>query len=159
MWGMPDIVTSSLSFSRLDSQTYLGFDFGVKSLGIAVGQSVTHTAQPLTTLKMLTGAEPNWQLLDPIVHEWQPTAFVVGLALQPDGEQSKTSVLAHQFGKKLQQRYQQPVHYIDERLSSVAARASLRERTRLTSREKAEIDRISAAIILESWLNELTIPK
>lgn len=136
------------------SQTYMGFDFGSKYLGIALGQTITGTAQPLTTLKMLD-EKPNWQLLDRLVQEWQPNGFVVGLALQPDGKHSKTSSLAQYFGESLQQRYQQPVYFIEERLTSVAARETIRNKARPSRHDKAEIDRISAAIILESWLNSI----
>lgn len=134
------------------SQNVLGFDFGTKYLGIAVGQQVTQTARPLTTIKMLAG-KPNWQLLDPLIQEWQPMGLVVGLALQPDGSHSKTSLLAEQFGHALRERYNLPLYFIEERLTSVAARTSFRNKKASKLPEKQEIDRISAAIILESWLN------
>lgn len=138
-------------------QTYLGFDYGQKFLGLAVGQSITMTANPLTTLPMQKG-KPNWPLIDDIVAQWRPHAFVVGLALQPDGGDSKTSKLAKSFGETLRQRYQKPTYYIDERLTSVAARESLGIRSFPTAKQKLEIDRISAAIILESWLNRASNP-
>lgn len=138
------------------SQTFLGFDFGTKYLGIAVGQSITATAQPLTTLKMLGQGQPNWQLLDPIIKEWQPSALIVGLALQPDGSHSATSRKAKAFGQLLAKRYDCPVKFIEERLTSVAARESAKGKFNSIVQKKAEIDRISAAIILESWLNDRT---
>lgn len=136
----------------MHSNTYLGFDFGLKFLGVAVGQSITQTAQPLATLKMLQG-EPNWEQLDPLIKEWQPKALIVGLALQPDGTHSKTSTLAEAFGHSLEKRYERPVYFIDERLTTVAARDLAKTLSRSCDKRKGEIDRISAAIILESWLN------
>lgn len=153
MWDTPNLFSKRGFMSYLQpSQTFLGFDFGTKSLGIAVGQTITQTAQPLTTLKMQAG-QPNWVLLDPVVKEWQPHGLIVGLALQPDGSHSNTSKLAYAFGQQLAQRYQQPVYYIEERLTSVAARSACQSRQSKTKAQKTEIDRISAAIILESWLN------
>ncbi|MCS5707418.1 Holliday junction resolvase RuvX [Candidatus Berkiella cookevillensis] len=141
-------------YTKDSPKTYMGFDFGSKYLGIALGQTITGTAQPLTTLKMLD-EKPNWQLLDRLVQEWQPDGFIVGLALQPDGKHSKTSIQAKHFGESLQQRYQKPVYFIEERLTSVAARETIRDKARPSRHNKAEIDRISAAIILESWLNSI----
>ena len=148
-------MTTMSQMSRLQvSRTYLGFDFGTKSLGIAVGQTITHTAQPLTAIKMQQG-QPHWLSLDAVIEEWKPYGLVVGLALQPDGKHSNTSKLAEAFGQLLAQRYQIQVHYIEERLTSVAARAIYKSKASSHASQKTEIDRISAAIILESWLNSM----
>lgn len=133
-------------------QTYIGFDYGQKFLGLAVGQSFTKTANPLTTIPMIKG-KPNWFLIDNIINEWQPAGLVVGVALQPDGSDSKLSKLAKSFGESLTKRFQKPIYYIDERLTSATARASLGIQSFPSIKQKLEIDRISAAIILESWLN------
>jgi putative Holliday junction resolvase len=134
--------------------SYIGFDYGQKYLGLATGQSITGTAQPLTTIQMLQG-KPNWPAIEAIIHEWQPNALIVGIALQPDGAESKLSKLARKFGATLQQKFKRPVHFIDERLTSVAARERLGVTSFPTLKQKREIDRISAAIILESWLNSV----
>jgi len=134
---------------------YIGFDYGQKYLGLATGQSITGTAQPLTTLHMIQG-KPNWPEIKNIVNEWRPSALIVGVALQPDGKDSKLSKLAKKFGATLNQEFHLPVHFIDERLTSVAARERLGISSFPTLKQKREIDRISAAIILESWLNSVS---
>lgn len=135
--------------------SYIGFDYGQKYLGLATGQSITGTAQPLTTIQMCQG-KPNWPAIEVIINEWQPNAFIVGVALQPDGTDSKLSKLARKFGATLSQKFKRPVHFIDERLTSVAAREALGVTSFPTLKQKREIDRISAAIILESWLNSVS---
>lgn len=137
-------------------RTYIGFDYGQKYLGLATGQSITGTAQPLTTINML-GGKPNWPVIEAIINEWQPGALIVGIALQPDGTDSKLSKLAKKFGATLAQKFKRPVHFIDERLTSVAAREALGLTAFPTHKQKREIDRISAAIILESWLNSVSL--
>ncbi len=134
-----------------DEGTYLAFDFGTKHLGIAVGQTITKTATPLLSLHVKKGI-PHWDQLDDIIHKWQPRGLIVGLPLQPDGSPSLTSIAAHQFGESLQQHYPLPVYYIEERLTSVAARQSLKETPPLSHSQQNK-DAIAAALILESWLN------
>lgn len=130
--------------------TFFGFDFGTKRLGIAVGQSVTKTARPLITLPMQNGVPP--PELNSYINEWQPKALIVGLALQPDGSHSATSLLAQKFGQRLAATYQLPVFFIEERLTSVAAEERIRN-TSSTSSASRDVDAVAAAIILESWLN------
>jgi len=129
---------------------FLGFDFGTKYIGIAVGQSITQTATPLLTLKATQG-QPNWQELQNIVSEWQPSAFVVGIALQPDGSDSDTSLKARQFGKSLGKRFSLPIHFVEERLTSVAAAHILKQEHHYS--KQTDSDSMAAAIILESFLN------
>lgn len=135
--------------------SYVGFDYGQKYLGLATGQSITGTAQPLTTINMLQG-KPNWPEIENIINEWRPNALIIGIALQPDGTDSKLSKLAKKFGATLNQKFKLPVHFVDERLTSVAAREALGVSSFPTLKQKREIDRISAAIILESWLNSVS---
>lgn len=131
--------------------TYLGFDFGTKHLGIAVGQTITKTANPLSTLPMKKGA-PNYELLDVIIEKWQPRGLIVGLPLQPDGSHSQTSLAAKRFGQNISQHYRLPIYYIEERLTSFQARQSLKDSPAFTQAGQNK-DAIAAAIILQSWLN------
>jgi putative Holliday junction resolvase len=131
--------------------TYLGFDFGTKHLGIAVGQTITKTANPLSMIPMKKGA-PNYDLLDAIVEKWQPLGLIIGLPLQPDGTHSQTSLAAKRFGQDLGQHYRLPIYYIEERLTSFQARQSLKDSPALTQAGQNK-DAIAAAIILQSWLN------
>lgn len=124
-----------------------GFDFGTKKIGIAKGQTITQTASPLTTIKAFEGS-PNWQSLDQLIEQWQPEAFVVGCALHADQTESKTALQAKLFGEALLERYNRPVHYIDEHLTSFEARLIAKEQ----AFDKSQIDAIAAMLILESWL-------
>lgn len=125
----------------------LGFDFGTKKIGVAKGQTVTQTGSPLTTIKSIEG-KPNWQEISRLVDQWQPEAFVVGCALHDDQTESKTGQRAKVFGEDLAQRYNLPVHYVDEHLTSFEARLIAKE----NSIDRADIDAIAAMLILETWL-------
>lgn len=126
----------------------LGFDFGTKRIGVAVGQELTATATAQETLQSRDGG-PDWDGITRLIEEWQPDALVVGLPFNLDGSEHETTHLARRFGNRLAGRYNLPVFTIDERLSSVEAERILGERGRF-SRE--EVDKLAAQIILESWL-------
>ena len=134
--------------------TYLGFDFGLRRIGVAVGQRVTASANPVTVIPARNG-EPDWQRLDALVGEWKPAALVVGVPLLTDGREQPLSRRARRFAAALQHRYDLPVHEADERLTSRAARewiaarrsAGTRRRTR-----RGDVDRMAATLILERWL-------
>lgn len=130
------------------SGIFLGFDFGTKQIGVAVGQTITQTATPLTCLSAQQGI-PRREILTQLIEEWQPQALVVGLALQADGSPSTTSRAAEKFAAQLYQHFQLPIYFIDERLTSVAARAIMKATSTFNQSE----DALAAAIILESWLN------
>lgn len=130
---------------------FLGFDFGSKYIGVAVGQTVTLSAQPLLSLKAHNGI-PQWEELGKIIQEWQPKGLVVGLALQLDGSSSATSVAAQKFAKRLHKHFNLPIFFVEERLTTVAARERLREQYPTTFYQK-DVDAMSAAIILETWLH------
>lgn len=134
--------------------TYLGFDFGLRRIGVAAGQRVTASAGPVATIPA-RGGEPDWQRLDAIIAEWRPAALVVGVPLLTDGSEQPLARRARRFAAALASRYSLPVHEADERLSSRAAReliagdraAGTRRRTR-----KGDVDRMAATLILEHWL-------
>ena len=130
---------------------YIGIDFGTKHIGIAVGQTLTLTASPLTTLKANT--PQFWASFSDIITTWSPKGLIVGLALQPDGSSSPISQSALQFGQHLAKRFNLPVFFIEERLTSVEARNMLKEHPNLSKLH--DKDALAAAIILESWLHQL----
>lgn len=134
------------------AHTALGFDFGSKRIGVAVGQSVTGSASPLGTVAVRDGA-PDWPAIDRLVQEWRPGSLVVGLPYNMDLSEQDMTQRARQFAAQLQQRYPAPVHTVDERLSSREAEARLKEwrqqGRRRVSRE--DIDGAAACVILESW--------
>jgi putative Holliday junction resolvase len=129
-------------------RTLLCFDFGTKRIGVAVGQELTRTATALVTLNSRDGG-PDWASISRLIKEWLPDALVVGLPLNLDGSESESSRLARRFGNRLAGRYNLPVFTADERLSSSEAEAILAEQGHF---EKADIDRLAAQLILQSWL-------
>ena len=103
------------------SGLYLGFDYGTRQIGVAVGQAVTGQARELLTLKAQNGV-PDWQQIQRLLDEWRPTALVVGLPLNMDGTPSEMSERAERFARRLHGRYGLPVHTHDERLTTYAAK-------------------------------------
>ena len=135
-------------------QTILCFDYGHKKIGLAVGNSVSKTAQPLSTVSCNNGT-PNWALVDKLVNEWEPDLLLLGLPLNMDGTESKFSKQARQFGKSLGARYNLQVEHEDERLSSNEAdnllRDSLGAKQGLSKKLQSKRDQIAARLILESY--------
>ena len=132
---------------------FLCFDFGTKRIGVAVGQSITGTANPLPHLTADQGI-PRWEHIAKLIQAWKPKTLIVGLPLNMDGTEQAITELAKQFMQQLEMRYQLPVKPIDERLSSVAARELLFEEGGYRALKKGYIDSIAAAILLESWMRE-----
>lgn len=135
--------------------TLLGFDFGLKRIGIAVGQGLTRTATPLATLRAMDG-EPDWAAVTAVIETWRPQALIVGLPRNMDGGEHALAAAARGFGRRLEQRYGLPVHWIDERLSSREAEQQLAAsgRPRRLKGRKGDIDKVAAQIILQTWLSQ-----
>lgn len=122
----------------------LGFDFGLRRIGVAVGQTITSTASPLTIVKSQDG-KPDWEAITEIFEHWKPVAIVVGLPMRLNGEEQALTQPARKFGQRLSGRYHTPVFFIEEQLSSIEAE-SRRKNT------KQHVDDHAAQIILENWL-------
>jgi putative Holliday junction resolvase len=131
--------------------TLLGFDFGMKSIGVAVGQTITKSAKPLTTLKAKNGM-PNWSLLAQLIGEWRPDALVVGIPYNMNGTDQPITQAAKEFAQNLQRRFSLPIHLVDERLTTVEARARLFGEKGYRGMQKAAVDAKAAQLILESWM-------
>ncbi|MGD8163533.1 Holliday junction resolvase RuvX [Pantoea alhagi] len=134
----------------MSNMTLLAFDFGTKSIGVAVGQPLTGTARPLTALKAQDGV-PNWEQIERLLQEWQPQQVVVGLPLNMDGTEQPLTARARKFANRLHGRFGVQVVLHDERLSTVEARADLFARGGYKALTKGSVDSLSAVIILESW--------
>ncbi|MCK9505223.1 MAG: Holliday junction resolvase RuvX [Porticoccaceae bacterium] len=130
--------------------TALAFDYGVKQIGIAVGQTLTGTAAPVTVIKAQNG-QPDWQQLEKILHNWAPGLLLVGLPLNMDGSESEFCLRARKFARRLQGRFGIKTQMVDERLSTREAKS--RDGYRESYRS-SPIDNIAAQIILEAWLND-----
>ncbi len=129
--------------------TLLGFDFGPRKIGVAVGQTITGSASPLTTIRSRRD-KPDWEQIERLMHEWGPTAAVVGLPHNMDDSESDLAPQARRFARQLQGRFALEVHLVDERLTSIEARRQLGRAA--TSLEV--IDAMAAKLILETWLSE-----
>lgn len=130
----------------------IAFDFGVKSIGVAIGQKVTETGSPLSAIKAVDGI-PNWETLDSIFKEWQPESIIVGYPTNMDGSDQIITARAKKFGKRLYNRFKVPVHGHDERLTTVEAKERLFELGGYKKLSKGKIDSVSAVLILESWFS------
>ena len=136
------------------SRTLLGFDYGLKRIGVAVGQELTGTANALTTIRATDG-KPDWDAITRLIEQWQPDALVVGLPLNMDGTYHELSYRAKRFGNQLHGRYNLRAYFVDERLSSLEAERLLQTRLahKKSRKPQAEdIDKMAARVILETWL-------
>ncbi len=140
---------------RRPPQIVLAFDFGLRRIGVARGNTVSGTAAPLTTLLAQDG-EPDWMQLQRVVKEQGATQLVVGRPYNTDGTESALSAASDRFAAELTTRCQQPVARVDERYSSLEAEAQLRAArqsgTRRRTVDKSDIDSHAAAAILARWL-------
>lgn len=131
----------------------LGFDFGLRRIGVAIGQTATYTASSLETV--MNGKSPDWAVIDRLVGDWRPVTLLVGLPLGAEGEETDMSRAARRFGAELQKRYSLNVAFADERLSSHAAAgrfAELRASGNLRRKDASQLDAMAAQIFLENWL-------
>lgn len=128
----------------------LSFDFGTKSIGVAIGQTVTGTASPLAAIPAKQGI-PNWQTVQSLLDEWQPESLVVGLPLNMDGSEQTLTQLSRKFANRLHNLSRKPVHQFDERLSTVEAKSRLFELGGIKKLGKSKVDSVSACLIFESW--------
>ena len=135
------------------SGTLIGFDFGERRIGVAVGETSTRIANPLGAIDEPAN-EPRFQAIGRIVDEWQPAGFVVGRPRHSDGSEHAIAKLAEKFARRLEARYHLPVEFVDETLTSAIAESQLRE-TRTRPGRKSDVDALAAAIILQSFLDSL----
>ena len=117
--------------------TALAFDFGTKSIGCAIGQSITGTAQALPAFKAQDGI-PNWEAIEKCLKEWKPDVVIVGLPLNMDGTEQNLTLLARKFANRLQGRFGVNVHLQDERLTTTQARSEIFERGGFKALKKAK---------------------
>ncbi|MEG9475094.1 Holliday junction resolvase RuvX [Mannheimia indoligenes] len=132
------------------SETVIAFDFGTNSIGCAVGQSITGTAQGLSSFKARDGI-PKWEEIGKLLQEWKPDILVVGLPLNMDGTEQPLTQRARKFANRLNGRFNLPVELQDERLTTVEAKAEIFSRGGYKALKKDKVDSISACLILESW--------
>jgi putative Holliday junction resolvase len=137
-------------------QTILAFDYGLKQVGVASGQTLTGSARGLCILKAHDGI-PNWDEVSKLLNEWTPDLVLVGLPLNMDASESELSRLARKFARRLQGRFSANVLMVDERLTSQDAKTLIREENNEGKKGRTDltkIDHLAAALILQSWLDQ-----
>ena len=131
----------------------MAFDYGTRQIGVAVGQTLTGNAEPLTNLRARDGV-PDWDQLARLIREWEPNVLVVGLPLNMDGSASDMSERAARFARRLNGRFQLPVETVDERLSTFEAKQHLKDQGRTPSSYREDpVDSLAAALLLQTWLS------
>jgi putative holliday junction resolvase len=137
------------------AETVLAFDFGLKRIGIASGDTLTQTAAPRAALSC-SERGPDWPAIERLVSTLAPAVLVVGAPYNVDGSEGALTAAARRFAAELTRRFALPVHLVDERFSSLEASAALKARRASGARrrrvQRADIDSAAAAVILMRWL-------
>ena len=136
--------------------TLLAFDFGTKRIGIAVGNTLLRSANPLTTIAD-EKTEARFSKIAALLAEWQPSALVVGLPCNDDGTPHEMTRLCRRFANRLKGRFDLPTILVDERYTSVSASAQLTEMGVRGIKQKPIIDQVAAQHILQAYFNEPTM--
>lgn len=136
-----------------ENSTFLGFDFGIKNIGVAVGQNITKTATPLMIIDASKEKAVEQQIIK-LITAWRPSALIVGVPVNMDGTKQEMTKIARKFAQQLRELSNLPVYEVDERLTTKAAREEVYVRGGYKALQKAAIDSIAAQLILESWMHE-----
>lgn len=130
--------------------TVLAFDFGEKRIGVATGETLLATAHPLTVIHAESN-DARFAAIGKLIAEWQPVQLVVGLPTHADGTAHDMTRLAKKFAERLQRRFNLPIAFADERLTSLDAERRLRETGRNAKSAKPLLDAVAAQLILQTW--------
>lgn len=132
----------------------IAFDFGVKKIGVAVGENITKTGRPLDVLNAKDG-KPNWNIIKNLLIDWQPKFIIVGLPLNIDGTKQNITNKSEKFAQLLKCKFNVLVEMHDERLTTVEAKSIIFNKNGFKALSKKEkVHSLSAVIILESWFNK-----
>ncbi len=135
--------------------TVLGFDYGQRYIGVAVGQTLTGSSRALKSVTVPSGGDFPWDEIVALYAEWQPARMIVGLPCHLDGSEGALAKAARRFADELARRTQCPVTLWNEALSTEAAREALAEERRRSSARRGGRSRLNAEAartILEGWL-------
>ncbi len=146
---MPEAVMAT----AIPQGTLLAFDFGTKRIGIAIGNSLSGTARPLTTLSGEKN-EQRFAAIAALLAEWQPAALVVGLPCNDDGSPHEMTQLCRRFANRLKGRFNLPVILVDERYTSAAASSELSAAGVHGIKQKPLLDQYAAQQILQAYFDE-----
>ena len=131
---------SAVVFSPMIDGVILSFDFGMRRIGVAIGNTLTREARPLMTVDAPSDAA-RWREIGAVIEQWQPQALVVGIPRHPDGAPHAMTARSERFARQLEGRYRLPVERVDERYSSAVVEAA------------DDVDAAAATIILQQWLD------
>lgn len=130
----------------------LAFDFGMRRIGVAMGDERLGIARPLAMIDAVDNAT-RFDTIAKLVAEWQPALLVVGLALDMEGGEHEMTQRCRRFAHQLEGRFRLPVALVDERLSSIEAEARLAALGQDWKRRKKEVDAEAAVIILQDYFS------
>ncbi len=139
---------------KVQSGTVLAFDFGERRIGVAVGEHLIHSANPLTTIDSESN-EVRFAVITQLINEWQPKLLVVGLPLSLDGSETDVTQLCKKFARRLNGRFNLPVMLVDERYSSAEASQLLNESGIKGRAQKTMLDQVAAQTILRSYFDSV----
>ncbi|PSJ80578.1 Holliday junction resolvase RuvX [Neisseria iguanae] len=128
--------------------TTLAFDFGKARIGVAQGDAELGMTHPLDTVAGHSN-EAKFEAIAKLVKEWQPSQLVVGLPTHTDGTEHELTCLSRQFGRRLQGRFNLPVYWVDERMSSLYAGSLLTQAQVFGKKQKSVLDQVAAQTILQ----------
>ena len=137
-----------------ESGVVMAFDFGLRNIGIAIGQNITKSASTFYAIKAKEG-EPDWMKLDSIVKEWEPSLFIVGDPINMDGTKSEFQKRILKFSNDLKKRYAINIYKMDERLTPKEAKERIKDESN-GLQASANKHSISAQIILEDWFRSVS---
>ena len=132
------------------SRRVMAFDFGTRRIGVAVGQELLGSGQPVALVPARDGI-PDWQQIESLLEEWRPDLVVVGLPLNMDDTENDMCARARKFGKRLHGRYHVPVEMVDERLTSFEAKGDVMAAGGNRDFGRHGVDDRAAVLILETW--------
>ena len=133
------------------TRTIIAFDYGLRQIGVAVGNCATRTRSALTTLKARDGV-PDWTEIEKLLAEWQPELLVVGEPLNMDDSDGELAPRARKFARRLEGRFNVPFEMVDERLSSAEAKSLLAEQGHRGDYHDDPADSLAAMLILQTWM-------
>ncbi len=136
-----------------ESGVVMAFDYGLRNIGIAIGQNITKSSSTFYAIKAKEGV-PDWIKLDSIVEEWEPGLFIVGDAFNMDGTKSEFQKKIAKFSTELKNRYEIELQMIDERLTTKEAKERIQDKPD-GIKDSANKHSISAQIILEDWFRSI----
>lgn len=156
--AMPDLVrktVSDVTHTVVSSGTVLAFDFGVRRIGVAIGEYELRLAHPLTTIDQAI-TKRRFEEIAALIEIWQPVLLVVGLSVHADGTEHEITRLCQRFARRLEGRFNLPVVMEDERYTTVIARLTLEELGVTGRKQRPMLDQLAAQCILQTFFDSFS---